>query len=235
MVCGSSSMLRAPAWCPMAPPCGRSRRSFSSTVVPDLTTRSTSRRLVPSRYRPGRFLDQRGNGRSDPGPRESWTLAQWGDDVRALLRGARYRAARSSWACRLVGRWPWRMPRRHPAHPAKLILGKHGGRRRDLSESAGSRCSSVSAGRRSAPWPAGGSSMGAHGRRPRSRPGFAWPSPSTVGRPAIPTRCARAIRHPEVTRWFTRPGGEWSHVQLLSRPFRGFSARPWCWAGRTTR
>ena len=24
------------------------------------------------------FLDQRGNGRSDPGPREAWTLAQWG-------------------------------------------------------------------------------------------------------------------------------------------------------------
>jgi len=30
------------------------------------------------------FLDQRGNGRSDPGPRESWTLDQWGDDVRGF-------------------------------------------------------------------------------------------------------------------------------------------------------
>ena len=28
------------------------------------------------------FLDHRGNGHSDPGPREAWTLAQWGDDVR---------------------------------------------------------------------------------------------------------------------------------------------------------
>jgi hypothetical protein len=27
------------------------------------------------------FLDHRGNGRSEPGPRELWMLAQWGDDV----------------------------------------------------------------------------------------------------------------------------------------------------------
>ncbi len=30
------------------------------------------------------FLDHRGNGRSDPGPQSSWTLAQWGDDVHAF-------------------------------------------------------------------------------------------------------------------------------------------------------
>ena len=30
------------------------------------------------------FLDHRGNGRSEAGPPESWTLAQWGDDVRAF-------------------------------------------------------------------------------------------------------------------------------------------------------
>src|SRR5258708_741415 len=28
------------------------------------------------------YLDHRGNGRSDHGPRELWTLAQWADDVR---------------------------------------------------------------------------------------------------------------------------------------------------------
>ncbi len=33
------------------------------------------------------FLDHRGNGRSDPGPREAWTLAQWGDDVRTFCEG----------------------------------------------------------------------------------------------------------------------------------------------------
>lgn len=30
------------------------------------------------------YLDHRGNGRSDDGPRESWRLAQWGDDVRTV-------------------------------------------------------------------------------------------------------------------------------------------------------
>src|SRR5712691_1849545 len=30
------------------------------------------------------FLDHRGNGRSDPGSPEMWTLAQWADDVRAF-------------------------------------------------------------------------------------------------------------------------------------------------------
>ena len=30
------------------------------------------------------YLDHRGNGRSEDGPKEAWTLAQWGDDVRAF-------------------------------------------------------------------------------------------------------------------------------------------------------
>jgi proline iminopeptidase len=30
------------------------------------------------------YLDQRGNGRSEGGPREAWNLAQWADDVKAF-------------------------------------------------------------------------------------------------------------------------------------------------------
>src|SRR3954463_6459011 len=30
------------------------------------------------------YLDHRANGRSEDGPRESWTLAQWGDDIRTF-------------------------------------------------------------------------------------------------------------------------------------------------------
>jgi pimeloyl-ACP methyl ester carboxylesterase len=30
------------------------------------------------------YLDHRGNGRSEAGPKDVWTLAQWGDDVRAF-------------------------------------------------------------------------------------------------------------------------------------------------------
>jgi len=30
------------------------------------------------------YLDHRGNGRSDAGPKEGWNLVQWGDDVAAF-------------------------------------------------------------------------------------------------------------------------------------------------------
>jgi pimeloyl-ACP methyl ester carboxylesterase len=30
------------------------------------------------------YLDLRGNGRSDAGPKEAWNLSQWGDDVRGF-------------------------------------------------------------------------------------------------------------------------------------------------------
>ena len=30
------------------------------------------------------YLDHRGNGRSEDGPRQGWNLAQWGDDVHAF-------------------------------------------------------------------------------------------------------------------------------------------------------
>ena len=42
------------------------------------------------------YLDHRGNGRSDAGPKDAWTLAQWGDDVRAFCeaRIARYKVPR---------------------------------------------------------------------------------------------------------------------------------------------
>lgn len=67
------------------------------------------------------FLDHRGNGRSDGGPPESWTLAQWGDDVRAfcdtlgIARPIVYGAS-FGWTVALA------YATRHPAHPAALIL-----------------------------------------------------------------------------------------------------------------
>ena len=67
------------------------------------------------------YLDHRGNGRSDPGPREHWTLEQWGDDIFAF--------------CQTLGiDKPIVMGQsfggfvaiayatRHPEHPGKLIL-----------------------------------------------------------------------------------------------------------------
>jgi proline iminopeptidase len=67
------------------------------------------------------YLDHRGNGRSDDGPREGWNLAQWGDDVRAfcdalgivdpIVLGASF-----------GGMVALSYATRHPAHPAKLVL-----------------------------------------------------------------------------------------------------------------
>ena len=54
------------------------------------------------------YLDHRGNGRSEDGPRDSWNLAQWGDDVRRVLRRPRHQQIRSCLARRSAAwsRWP---------------------------------------------------------------------------------------------------------------------------------
>src|SRR3954449_5412275 len=67
------------------------------------------------------YFDHRGNGRSDDGPREAWSLAQWGDDVRAfcealgivkpIVLGASF-----------GGMVALAYATRNPTHPAKLIL-----------------------------------------------------------------------------------------------------------------
>src|SRR5919108_3031657 len=67
------------------------------------------------------FLDHRGNGRSEHGPRERWTLAQWGDDVHAfcetlgivdpIVLGASF-----------GGMVALAYATRHPDHPSRLIL-----------------------------------------------------------------------------------------------------------------
>src|SRR6202048_2378892 len=67
------------------------------------------------------YLDHRGNGRSEGGARESWNLAQWGDDVRAfcdtlgivnpIVLGASF-----------GGMVALAYAPRHPAHPSQLVL-----------------------------------------------------------------------------------------------------------------
>jgi pimeloyl-ACP methyl ester carboxylesterase len=151
------------------------------------------------------FLDHRGNGRSEPGPREGWTLAQWGDDVRAfcdvlgIVRPIVYGAS-------FGGTVALAYATRHPEHPAKLILvspeaagDTHLQRRVALFERFG------------------GADIGALARR-RFLDGHtdeatleAWVRlafPLYTRTPRDPRVMQRAVRHPEVTRWFTRPGGE---------------------------
>jgi pimeloyl-ACP methyl ester carboxylesterase len=67
------------------------------------------------------YLDHRGNGRSDAGPKESWNLAQWGDDLRAfcdtlgiekpIVLGVSF-----------GGMVAMSYATRHPQHPGKLVL-----------------------------------------------------------------------------------------------------------------
>jgi proline iminopeptidase len=67
------------------------------------------------------YLDHRGNGRSDDGPRDSWTLAQWADDVKAfcdaigIVKPVVYGAS-------FGGMVAMTYATRHPDHPAKLVL-----------------------------------------------------------------------------------------------------------------
>ena len=151
------------------------------------------------------FLDHRGNGRSEDGPPEAWTLAQWGDDVRAfcdalgIVRPIVYGAS-------FGGTVALAYATRHPAHPARLILVSteaaaetHVDRRVALFERFG------------------GPEVGALARR-RFLDGAtdaatleAWVRlafPLYTRTPRNPDVARRAVRRPEVTRWFLRPGGE---------------------------
>jgi proline iminopeptidase len=152
------------------------------------------------------YLDHRGNGRSKDGPKEAWTLAQWGDDVRAfcdalgivnpIVLGASF-----------GGMVALAYATRHPAHPAKLIListeaagGSHRPRRVELFERFG------------------GPEVGALARRRffelqghDEASLEAWRRlalPHYFRTPRHPDVASRAVGRPEVLQWFTRPGGE---------------------------
>ena len=153
------------------------------------------------------YLDHRGNGRSEDGPRESWNLAQWGDDVRAfcdvlgiadpIVLGASF-----------GGMVALAYATRHPAHPSRLVListaatgGSYRERRVELFERFG------------------GPEVGALARRrfleirghPDQASLDAWgrlAMPLYTRIPRDPDMARRAVNRSEVSHWFTRPGGE---------------------------
>jgi len=154
------------------------------------------------------YLDHRGNGRSEDGPREGWNLAQWGDDVRAfcdalgivdpIVLGASF-----------GGMVAMAYATRHPAHPSKLVListeaagGSYRERRVALFERFG------------------GPEVGALARRRFLQPEApldqeardAWRRlalPVYTRIPRDPDMARRAINRPEVAlHWFAKPGGE---------------------------
>ncbi len=158
------------------------------------------------------FLDHRGNGRSEPGPRETWTLAQWGDDVRAFCEALGI-AHPVVLGVSFGGMVAMAYATRHPEHPAKLILVS--------TEAAGTSYRE----RRVALFERfGGPEVGALARR-RFLEGHtdeatleAWVRlalPLYTRTPRDPAVMQRTIRRPEVTRWFTRPGGEGQTFDLF--------------------
>src|SRR5262245_1587950 len=151
------------------------------------------------------YLDHRGNGRSDAGPREAWTLAQWGDDVRGFCEALGIERPIVLGAS-FGGKVAMAYATRHPFHPAKLIListdaagGAHKDRRVAMFEKLG------------------GPQVGAMARR-RFHEGHsdkasldAWQRlafPFYTRTPRDPNLARRAVHNPEVLHWFTRPGGE---------------------------
>jgi pimeloyl-ACP methyl ester carboxylesterase len=67
------------------------------------------------------YVDHRGNGRSDRSTPDRWTLAQWGDDVRALCDGLGIEkpiVVGHSFGAAVAMSYATR----HPDHPGKLVL-----------------------------------------------------------------------------------------------------------------
>jgi pimeloyl-ACP methyl ester carboxylesterase len=84
-----------------------------SAFKPDFATLAHVAQLV--------YLDHRGQGRSERGAPERWTLAQWGDDVRAFcdaLGIERPIVVGQSFG----GMVAMSYATRHPEHPARLVL-----------------------------------------------------------------------------------------------------------------
>ncbi|MEO8320108.1 MAG: alpha/beta hydrolase [Bradyrhizobium sp.] len=154
------------------------------------------------------YLDHRGNGRSEDGPREDWNLAQWGDDVCAfcdalgivdpIVLGASF-----------GGMVALAYATRHPDHPSKLIListEAEGGSYRDRRVALFERL--------------GGPEVGALARRRFLELQEPWDQasrdawlrmaiPVYTRNPRDPDMARRAVSRPAVAlHWFARPGGE---------------------------
>ena len=67
------------------------------------------------------YYDHRGNGRSGGDDKSTWTLAQWGDDVKGLCDALGI-ARPIVWGHSFGGFVAQAYATRHPDHPAKLIL-----------------------------------------------------------------------------------------------------------------
>jgi pimeloyl-ACP methyl ester carboxylesterase len=160
------------------------------------------------------YLDHRGNGRSEDGPREGWNLAQWGDDVRTFCDVLGI-ASPIVLGASFGGMVALAYATRHPAHPSKLVListEAAGGSYRDRRVALFERF--------------GGPEVAALARlrflETQGHPDMAsieaWrrlAMPLYTRIPRDPDVARRAVNRPEVQLWFTRPGGESRTFNML--------------------
>jgi pimeloyl-ACP methyl ester carboxylesterase len=157
------------------------------------------------------YLDHRGNGRSQHGPKESWHLAQWADDVRefcAVLGIDRPIVQGTSFG----GMVALAYATRYPAHLSKLIListaargGAHTQRRVAMFEQLGGKAAGDLARRRLIDGDTGPEVLAD------------WLRvclPLYNQRPFDMDMLSRGVGHPEATRWFSRAEGEGNHFDL---------------------
>lgn len=159
------------------------------------------------------YLDHRGNGRSEQGPRESWTLAQWADDVKAfcealgIVKPVVYGAS-------FGGMVAMAYATRHPAHPGKLVLASTSAQATAHAQAKVAMFTRL-----------GGEKAGALARR-RFIEGDTSPAvlaawlevafPLYTRTPLDPAMVARLTIHREATAWFNREGGEGRTFDLLA-------------------
>ncbi len=153
------------------------------------------------------YLDHRGNGRSEDGPREDWNLAQWGDDVRTfcdtlgivdpIVLGASF-----------GGMVALAYATRHPAHASKLIListaasgAEYLERRIELFERLGGPEAGALARRHFL-------EVGGHTGHTSLDEWRRLAMPHYFRKARDPDMARRAVGRPEVLFWFTRPDGE---------------------------
>ena len=151
------------------------------------------------------YLDHRGNGRSDDGPRELWTLAQWADDVHEFCRVL---GIDHPIVCGVSfgGFVAMAYAARHPEHPAKLILtsttvawAAHNDARVAMFERLGGASAGALAHRRFVL-----ADTSAEVLEQWLREAL----PLYTRRPLSAEALARSVMNDEVRVWFNRPGGE---------------------------
>jgi pimeloyl-ACP methyl ester carboxylesterase len=159
------------------------------------------------------YLDHRGNGRSDSGPKELWNLAQWADDVKAFCEALEI-ARPIVYGASFGGMVAMAYATRHPTHPQALVLES------TTAQAASHKTAKVAMFAR-----LGGREAGelAHRRfiEGDTSPEVleAWMKvavPLYTQTRAEPGAMHRIVLNREATAWFNRAGGEGREFDMLA-------------------